>query len=385
MLSFKKLNPLSKSKASITNADLSEPPNDWNIEKKLFFPTFESRNSILFWIGFVVFFSLLGVLSNTALFKNRWEAWVFFIEGLTSYACIVLSMVGYIHLKRHALANYDYAKTVKFFLKITLAIVPLATLVASLMTYVLTGVARDWRVLLGFIGSNLVLTWIFSLLLIHFFSSQYDKMRQHQEVYQQKLIEQNEQLKARITPHFFFNMLNTMQELIETNPYEAQRLVKNVSLLYRVSFDDNKEVALLDEIELCQRYIQIEQYRFGEKLKVTWELPDEDMLYDMVISSLTLQLVIEKMIVLVVEMSTEQILLNILVEWVNDLVTIEVSVNIPSSIYELVIQNLDKTLSFDSQSQTLRQYFGKTANIDYDYWVGQVTTYIRYPLKDVAY
>lgn len=385
MLPSKKLNPFKKSVASIAKASPNKPQYEAQVAKKLFFPTFDSKESIIFWVVFVIFFSLLGVLSNTALFESRWDAWVFFIEGLLSYACIVMSVVGCVHVYRYSLADYNYAQTIKFFLKLIVLIVPIATLVSSLLTYLITGVAREWQVLLGFIASNVLLTAIFAYLLIHFFASQYNKMQQHQAIYQQKLIEKNEQLKARMSPHFFFNMLNTMQQLIETDPYEAEQLVQNVSTLYRASFDDSKEVALLDEIELCQRYLQIEKYRFDEKLTVTWQLPDEDMLYDMVISSLTLQLVIEKMIVMVVEMTTEQIALNILIEWVNDQVTIEVSVNIPSNVYETVTQNLDKNLSFDSQSEILRQYFGKTATIDYDYWIGQVTTYIRYPLKDVGY
>ncbi len=385
MRSPKRLNPFTKSVASITNADLTKPPLDDLVEKKLFFPTFESRSSIQFWVGFVIFFSLLSLFSSLVLFQTKREAWVFFVEAITSYGFIVLLVVGYIHRHRAQLAQYNYRQTVQFFGETIAVLVPIATLLSSGLTYLITGMIRSWQILSGFIVSNMLLTAVFAVLLLWVFSSQYDKMRQQQAIYQQKLIEQNEQLKARITPHFFFNMLNTMQYLIETDTQQAEKMIQNVSLLYRASFDETKEIALLDEIALCQRYLDIEQYRFGNKLKVTWELPEEDLLYDMVISSLTLQFIIEKMIVSVVELTTQVINLNIFIEWLNDLVTIEVSVNIPVSNFEAISQTLKDNLNFDTQNQMLRQYFGKDATITYDCWIGQITTYIRYPLKDAAY
>jgi two-component system sensor histidine kinase AlgZ len=34
-------------------------------------------------------------------------------------------------------------------------------------------------------------------------------------------------------------------------------------------------VSLADEVELAQRYLAIEQVRFGDRLRVSWELDDE--------------------------------------------------------------------------------------------------------------
>lgn len=388
MLSPKRLTPFLKSKASITNAYLPKPPQDlpseWKIEKKLFFPTFESRSSIIFWVGFIIFFSLLGVLISIASFQSWWDAWVMFVDGFTAYSCIIGSVVGYVHINRFTLARYDYRQTIKFFFRMQLVIVPLMTLVAVFLTYLITGVSRSLEVLVGYMVSNVILAWIFSFLLIHFFSSQYDKMQQHYALHQRQLIEQNEQLKARITPHFFFNMLNTMQYLIETDTQKAEALLKDVSALYRTSFNPVKEIALLDEIELCEHYLRIEQHRFGNKLHVTWQLPDEDLLYDMVISSLTLQLVIEKMIVFIVEMSTATIFLTVTIDWQNDWVTIVVKANLPSDFKDSIAENINRQLSFNNQIETLRQYYGKEATIEYYYTEEGIECTIRYPLTDVV-
>jgi two-component system, LytTR family, sensor histidine kinase AlgZ len=53
-------------------------------------------------------------------------------------------------------------------------------------------------------------------------------------------------------------------------------VLEDLAELFRVALTDNGEaVALSDEVELAQRYLAIEQIRFGERLVVTWDLdPD---------------------------------------------------------------------------------------------------------------
>ena len=231
---------------------------------------------------------------------------------------------------------------------------------------------------------NTLLTFSTIAILLIYFNLQYQHIRRVESINQQRLIEQNEQLKARITPHFFFNLLNTMQYLIESDPYEAEVMVRHVSTLYRVSFDETREIALMDEIELCESYLSIEKYRFDSKLKVTWQLPDADLLYDMVITSLTLQIVIEKMIVLVVEMTTEPICIDIAITWQNDVAKIDILTRLSPTIYQQIHKAIRTKLSFGSQIDILRQYYGDKATIVYCIDEHALDVTIQYPLKDVG-
>lgn len=392
LVSFKKLNPFFKSKASITNADLSKPismSQSAKIEKKLFFPTFDSRESIAFWIKFVLFFSLLGMAISISSFNGWWDAWVMFVDGFTAYACIVGTVVGYLHYHRLTLVRYSYLQTLTFFFKTVLVFVPVMTLVASFLTYLITGVSRSVEVLLGYVVSNVLLTWLFSFLMIQFFSEQYDKMQRHYAIYQQKLVEQNEQLKARITPHFFFNMLNTVQSLVESEPKLASEALDKMSKLYRFSFYEPKEIAFTDEIELCQDYLDIERYRFNERLVVTWELPDEDLLYDMVIASLTLQMSIEKMIISVVEITHQTIHIHIIIRWENGVVTLLIITSLPDKVTPPQAEAITKQLSFQVQQDNLQRFFGNDAKISHYIDIQEdiakaITLDIQYPLPDVA-
>ena len=80
-------------------------------------------------------------------------------------------------------------------------------------------------------------------------------------------------LQARIRPHFLFNALNSAVALVREEPQKAERLLEDLSDLFRAALQDPRStIALSEEIELAQRYLDIEQIRFGERLQVEWDL-----------------------------------------------------------------------------------------------------------------
>lgn len=81
------------------------------------------------------------------------------------------------------------------------------------------------------------------------------------------------ELQSRIRPHFLFNTLNSAIALVRAEPAKAETLLEDLSDLFRHALIDRGEsVTLDDEIALAQRYLAIEQVRFGERLKVQWRL-----------------------------------------------------------------------------------------------------------------
>ena len=181
------------------------------------------------------------------------------------------------------------------------------------------------------------------------------KIAEQYAIYQQDLLEQNERLKARITPHFFFNMLNTAQYLVEQDPIQAQNMLRSVSSLYRACFNGEYEIAFQDEIDICKHYLNIENYRFQDKLLVSWQLPEEDLLYDMTIMSLTLQLVLEKMIVFIVEMTISVTYIDVIVDWQDDWVEIQVRTSILQELSNKTKENIANNLTFNHQTQVLKK------------------------------
>ncbi len=84
-------------------------------------------------------------------------------------------------------------------------------------------------------------------------------------------------LQARINPHFFFNTLNTISSLLEEDPAKAEEVVQTLADLFRYTFRvaDAGPVPLSDELEFVSGYLDIERARFGDRLRVVFEVEPE--------------------------------------------------------------------------------------------------------------
>ena len=81
------------------------------------------------------------------------------------------------------------------------------------------------------------------------------------------------ELQSRIRPHFLFNTLNSAIALVRAEPAKAEALLEDLSDLFRHALiDQGESVTLAAEITLAQRYLAIEQVRFGERLQLEWQL-----------------------------------------------------------------------------------------------------------------
>ena len=78
-------------------------------------------------------------------------------------------------------------------------------------------------------------------------------------------------LESRVDPHFLFNTLNSVSELVHENPSAAERVVGQLASLMRSSLDRNGSalVPLEQELGFVQNYLDIERVRFGDRLRYT--------------------------------------------------------------------------------------------------------------------
>ncbi len=99
-------------------------------------------------------------------------------------------------------------------------------------------------------------------------------------------------LQARIRPHFLFNSMNAVLSLIRSEPKRAERMLEDMSELFRVLMADNRKLTpLADELMLCRRYLEIEQIRLGDRLVVNWQV--DAMPMDALVPPLILQPLVE--------------------------------------------------------------------------------------------
>jgi len=86
----------------------------------------------------------------------------------------------------------------------------------------------------------------------------------------ENIIAKFETLKDQINPHFLFNALNSLYALVDSDPKKSKEFIKQFSLLYRnvLEFNDHTVINLKKELEFVNRYLYLQQIRFGSNLIV---------------------------------------------------------------------------------------------------------------------
>ena len=103
-------------------------------------------------------------------------------------------------------------------------------------------------------------------------------------------------LEAELHPHFLFNTLHAISSLVHTNPDGADRMISRLSDLLRLTFDRSgaPRVSLQEELEFLQKYLEIEQTRFHDRLTVKFDIDPETL--DAEVPRLILQPLVENAI-----------------------------------------------------------------------------------------
>ncbi len=103
-----------------------------------------------------------------------------------------------------------------------------------------------------------------------------------------------ENLKSQVNPHFLFNSLNALTNLVYEDQDKAVKFIKQLSDVYRYVLDtrDREVVPLEDELKFLESYVYLQQIRFGDKLKIDLHLNGTRSL----VAPLSLQMLIENAI-----------------------------------------------------------------------------------------
>jgi len=86
-------------------------------------------------------------------------------------------------------------------------------------------------------------------------------------------------LQAQLNPHFLFNALNAVSALMYRDVEAADAMLARIGELLRLTLaaDGSNEIRLSEELELLERYLDIERIRFAERLAITVDVPDSTL------------------------------------------------------------------------------------------------------------
>ena len=143
-----------------------------------------------------------------------------------------------------------------------------------------------------------VITLVVSLWFLgyHFIELWRHSVLEKEQMEKEQISNQLAGLRHQLSPHFLFNSFNALQSLIEEDPQKAQQFVQQLSGMYRYTLVNAEEplVPLSDELHFIEKYLYLQQVRFGKNLKST--IDAEPGCMNMLLPSLSLQILVENAI-----------------------------------------------------------------------------------------
>jgi glucose-6-phosphate-specific signal transduction histidine kinase len=83
-------------------------------------------------------------------------------------------------------------------------------------------------------------------------------------------------LRSQLNPHFLFNALHTVVQLIPREPKRAAQAAEQLAGLLRGTIEEDRDlVPMVDEWAFVERYLELERLRFGDRLRVHVDMSDD--------------------------------------------------------------------------------------------------------------
>lgn len=108
------------------------------------------------------------------------------------------------------------------------------------------------------------LTFLIGLILHQFISMKY----RHESIKNLILKSKLKALENELNPHFLFNALNSMSELVYQDPKKAETSILNLAQFLRNAIKKESLITLNEEIEMVKTYVDIENMRFDNQIKL---------------------------------------------------------------------------------------------------------------------
>ena len=100
-------------------------------------------------------------------------------------------------------------------------------------------------------------------------------LARHQELAKENLLATVQILESQFNPHFLFNTLESIRDMIKFGPGEAEKMLVSLSRMLRYSIQNGKDVVTVkEEMDFISRYLQVMLYRYGDRLRYSIDLEE---------------------------------------------------------------------------------------------------------------
>jgi two-component system LytT family sensor kinase len=244
--------------------------------------------SIAFWCGMAM---LMGLQYQPLDRHNLWFSFLNLLmqAGVRAFALALWTPPIFYLAEKYV--SYS-ANRVRYALLWALGAVPF-------VYFVTTQVSRSLQAWLEIVRTSFAdetLVYIAMVVAAHAYA--YLKRARKQEAekyeYQQALAASELQaLKMQLQPHFLFNTLHGIATLADEDPKTAKAMIIKLSNLLRAALDRDSSdlIPLESELKFAREYLDLEQMRFGSRLRIAWVVAPET--YQLLVPQMILQPLVE--------------------------------------------------------------------------------------------
>jgi two-component system, LytTR family, sensor kinase len=102
------------------------------------------------------------------------------------------------------------------------------------------------------------------------------RVRENERLERLRVEAQLAALQAKVNPHFLFNTLNTMIDMVHDQPEKVERMILGLSEIYRrvLTLPETDTLSLAEELRLVDEYLSIEAIRMGPRLAWSIDVPE---------------------------------------------------------------------------------------------------------------
>ncbi|MEO0339001.1 MAG: histidine kinase [Bacteroidota bacterium] len=248
------------------------------IDRRIKYLGFDDRYFIL--VGVLVLSTVTYILFNNQIFKSSGAEILF-----NWLICLFLSIANWL-IAREVLIllrkKYPKLEDLKkrgilFFFALILIVLSTDFFGGQLLAWFLGGSYHPmnrFRVVLPVVIISVMTISMYEV--VYHYVLLREALKKQEEAKRNVVQSQLNALRNQARPHFLFNTLNTLRDIIDQNSKEtAKTFVDKLSDVYRYILESGNDhlVSLEDELQFAESYIHIQKERFGENLILDWEIP----------------------------------------------------------------------------------------------------------------
>jgi len=204
-------------------------------------------------------------------------------------------------------------------------------------------------------------------------------IQKNSEIQRQENISELLYLQSQINPHFLYNTLDSIRWTARKNQdIQVSQQIEMLSNMFRYYLNSNNHyVTFQKEVEHIKNYLEIQKFRFKDK--ITFDLRFDERLMDLYTIKLVLQPLVENSIIHGLENKLEDGLLSITGNIVDDTVMIVVEDNGIGTDQEFIIHQLnnktkgEKLFALKNINDRLKLHFGQRYGIEFHSVLGRGT------------